>query len=91
MVKGSPIPVKFRIETGTVGGIRVGGLAGLLFAGTREAIRVSVFDLKGQAMPCPGLTERPDQFCRAEFDDRQGRARGQSGGLAKVQASPYLG
>lgn len=56
VVKGSPIPVKFRIETGTVGGIRVGGVAGVLVVGTREVIRVSVFDLKGQAMPCPGLT-----------------------------------
>ena len=56
VVKGSPIPFKFRIENGTVGGIRVGGVAGLLFVGTREVIRVSVFDLKGQAMVCPGLT-----------------------------------
>lgn len=56
VVKGSPIPVKFRIETGTVGGIRVGGIAGVLVVGTREVIRVSVFDLKGQAMSCPGLT-----------------------------------
>ena len=56
VVKGSPIPVKFRIETGTVGGIRVGGFAGVLVVGTREVIRVSVFDLKGQAMSCPGLT-----------------------------------
>lgn len=56
VVEGSPIPVKFRIETGTVGGIRVGGVAGVLVVGTREVIRVSVFDLKGQAMSCPGLT-----------------------------------
>ena len=52
VVKGSPIPIKFRIESGTVGWIFVGDARGLS-VGSRDVVRVAVFDLKGQSMKCP--------------------------------------
>ncbi|HEX5076291.1 MAG TPA: hypothetical protein VFW03_23965 [Gemmatimonadaceae bacterium] len=55
VVKGSPIPFKFRIETGTVGGVRVGGTH-VFVVGSSEAVRVFVFDLKDRVISCPTLT-----------------------------------
>jgi hypothetical protein len=52
VVKGSPIPVKFRIETGTVGLILVFPLRQLP-VGSSWTYDATVFDLHGQTMSLP--------------------------------------
>jgi len=53
VVKGSPIPFKFRIENGVIGGINFDTVYGEIFLGSEYDISMSVFDLHGQPMSCP--------------------------------------
>jgi hypothetical protein len=56
VVKGAPIPVKFRIEANTVGGIALTNGTRRIPVGRVGFMATIVFDLHGTAITCPTMT-----------------------------------